>query len=238
MAVAYDAGSESHTDTTTSASEASFTWEHDPVGTPRGVLVYTFVIGSGTDIATSVTYEGAALAAVGGGSAVDSAGEAGVVTAWFLGSSVPTADPATVVVNRTNNANAMYAVCITVTAGGDTSTAGVVLVEGDGAFAEVNVDDGSPGTDSVRFAGFYFGGNNVPAAGANSTDIHSIDPGARVAGTVRETTAGQGSRPVGCDSGSDDRAAVYLAVTEQVVVVVTPPRPTIANFAITRSFTH
>jgi len=36
-AVANNAASESHTGTTSSTSQASFTWTHTPVGTPRGV---------------------------------------------------------------------------------------------------------------------------------------------------------------------------------------------------------
>lgn len=45
--------------------------------------------------------------------------------------------------------------------------------------------------------------------------------------TVRETTAGQGSRPVGFSYGtSDDRAAVHLAVRE----VSAPPSGNTTNF--------
>lgn len=216
MAVAHDFASESHTGTTGSASEASFSWSHNPVGTPKGVLVLVFQLGNSGDDTTSVTYDGTTVPAVSGGNAVDTVQEPGRCKAFFLGSSVPTTDPATVVVNRNNNANVMYAVCVTVTASGDTAVTGVALEQENQALTEENVDDGSPGTNSLRYAGTFFGGANVPAAGSNSTALHDLDVGAHTAAVVRETTAGQGSRPVGFNTGatSDDVAAVYLAIKE------------------------
>ena len=217
MAVAYDAGSESYTGATTgSVSEASFTWDHTPVGTARGVLVFVITMLSDVQHVTSVTADGSAVPAVSGGAAVDSATEPGRCDVFFLGSSVP-AGTLTMVVNRTNDAIEMWACCITVTAAADTEvyTTGIVLLEGDGTLAEQNVDDGSPGTNSVRFAGIHSGLAGVPAAGANSTVVHGFDTGSNVAQVVRETTAGQGSRPVGFSDGTtDDRAAVHLAVRE------------------------
>ena len=215
MAVAHDAASESHAGTTGSVSEASFSWSHNPVGTPRGVLVYTFVVDDSSDLATAVTYGGASLSAVSSGRAVDTAGEPGDCKAWFLGTSVPTDDPATVVVTRTNNTRQMYAVAITVTAGGNTEVTGVVLVQEDGAFVEELVDDGSPGTDSVRYAGTFSGRLGPPSPGISSTALEDIDFGSVAVATVRETTAGQGNRLVGfLVTQSDDRAAVHLAIRE------------------------
>src|SRR3990167_10680032 len=104
MAVAHDASSESHTGTTGSASEASFSWSHTVVGTPKGVFVLVFTIGT-DNLATSVTYGGVTMLALGtdGGVARDTATEPGVVKLFYLGSGVPTGNQ-TVVVNRTNNA--------------------------------------------------------------------------------------------------------------------------------------
>lgn len=217
MAVAHDAASESHTGITGSTSEGSFSWTHTPVGTPRGVLV--FVIshgGSGADIVSAVTYGGSALSIPTGAVAVDTTGEDGRTQAWFLGSSIPTGAQ-TVQVTRTNNASVVWACAITVTASGDTEvhTAGIVLLQEDGTLAEQNVTDGSPGTNSLRYAGLMSGLGNVPTPGANSTALHDLDVGARVNAVVRETTAGQGSRPVGwASASSDDRAAVHLAIRE------------------------
>src|SRR5690349_10234852 len=127
MAVAFDASSEAHTGTTGSASEASFTWNHTPVGTPRHVLVFVWTNADESDI-TSVTNGGTALTAVSGGEAADTTGEPGRCSAYELGSSIPTGVQA-VVVNRTNNATVMSAVAITSTASTDCKvhTAGIVL---------------------------------------------------------------------------------------------------------------
>lgn len=216
MAVAHDAFGESHGGTTGSASEASFIINHNPVGTPRGVAVVVITNADADDI-TSVTYAGAAMTQI--AEAIDTTDEPGRCTLFFLGSSVPTDDPATVTVNRVNNADVMYAVSISVTAATDTEvyTPGIVLLENDGTLAEQNVDDGSPGTNSVRYAVINSGLGSVPAAGANSSILGGIDFGTRVAHAVQETTAGQGSRPVGWSSGTtDDRAAVHFAIREVV----------------------
>jgi hypothetical protein len=213
LAVAHDATSESHTGTTPSLSEASFNWTHTPSGTPTGLLIFTFDFTSNTHAPQSIDYGGTNVPAVSGGVATDSAAEPASVKAWFL--TAPPSGSQTVTVTRTNNANGCYAVAITVT--GTTPEVyepGIVLLNDDGALAEQNVDDNSPGTNSVRYAGCYSGDLNVPTTGANSTLLHDIDLGPRGGKVVRETTAGQGSRPVGCTSPSDDRAAVHLAVRE------------------------
>jgi len=217
-AVAYDAGSESHTGTTGSTSQASFTWNHTPVGTPKGALVFVFTNANAADV-TSVTYGGTTMTQVSGGQAIDTAIEPGRTDTFFLGASVPTGVQA-VVVNRVNNADVMYATAITVTAATNTTPVGFVLLQNDGTLAEQLVDDGSPGSNSVRFAGINSGLASVPAAGANSTVVVGIDYGARVVQVVRETTAGQGARSVGFSSAtSDDRAAVHLAVAEITTIL-------------------
>jgi hypothetical protein len=111
----------------------------------------------------------------------------------------------------------LYAVAITVTAGGDTAVheAGIVLLQNDQALVEQNVDDGSPGVDSVRYAGIYSGSGISTLWGPNSTQLQGLDIGTVAASAVRETTAGQGSRLVGFDFiGVDDTAAVHLAIKE------------------------
>lgn len=234
MAVAYDAFTESHA-TGGSASEASFSWSHNPVGTPKGVLVFVCT-NANADYITSVTYDGVNVPQVSGGEAADTATEPGRTTAFFLGSSVPTTDPATVVVNRTNNATVLWAVSITVTASSDTAvyTAGIVLLQENQAPAEKNVDDGSPGSNSVRFAGINYGRSAASiAAGANSTMLATQNHAStsRSTAVCRETTAGQGSRPVGFTGVSDDCAAVHLAVYEAAAaagipsLVMAPPVP-------------
>ncbi len=228
MAVAYDASSESHPGTSGSTSEASFTWNHNPTGTPKGVLIFVMQDNASTDKVTSVTYGGTTVPAVSGGFAADTLGEIRACKAFFLGAAVPTGTKA-VVVNRTNDTTLMYAVAATVTAAADTTvhTPGIVLQQADTSLVEQNVTDGSvSGTNSVRFAGGSFALNGLPGGGANSSAVAAIDFGSQVAQVVRETTAGQGSRPVGFSSGtSDDVAAVYLAVREALVVITIPVTP-------------
>ena len=159
-APAHDAASESHTGATGSASEASFSWTHTPVGTPRGVLVFVFDANANAVDVTSVTYGGVSVPAVSGGEARDTAGEAGSCKAFFLGSSIPTGAQ-TVQVNRNNNANIMYAVAITVTAASDTAISGTpVLAQEDQAPSEQSVDTAA--TDALRYQGAYHGAA-VPA---------------------------------------------------------------------------
>lgn len=214
MAVAHDAASESHTGTTGSTSEASFSWTHTPVGTPKGVLVFVFNANSNAVDVTSVTYGGSSVSAVSSAEARDTAGEPGSCKAFFLGSSVPTGAQ-TVVVNRNNNANVMYAVAITVTASSDTAISGTpVLAQEDQQLVEKNVDTGA--TTALRYAGIY-GGYVFPiSAGSNSTLLHDIDFGSFGVSVVRETTGGSGSRPVGgtAPASNDDTAAVHLAIAE------------------------
>jgi len=185
------------------------------------VLVFTCE-NANADSATAVTYGGVSLTAVPGGLAQDSAGEPRNTKAWHLGSSIPAGVQA-IVVTRTNNANVMYAGCFTATADFDTEPTGVVTAGSDGSCIETNIDDGSPGSNSLRYASCNSALNTVsasPAAntlaqGANSTFSLSIDFGTSVILMVRETTAGQGSRPVGYDAAtSDDRAICLLAIRE------------------------
>jgi hypothetical protein len=217
-AVANDRSDESHTGTTGSASEASFSWTHASAVSPRGILVFTCGLSSATNDVTSVTYGGVSMTAVTGGAATDTITEPGNMKAWFLGASVPTGNQ-TVIVNRNNNANILYAVSISVTASSDTAThdAGIVLQNESGVLAEQSVTDGSPGTDSMRVAGAFMGHDTVGAIanGASTTGLRDIDVGSVGCKVVRETTLGQGARSLGWSEGaSDDRAAVYLAIKE------------------------
>ena len=224
MAVAFDAESESHTGTTPSTSEASYTWNHaGHASLVKGVLVYCFTNAfSGNAVDTGVTYGGVAMTSV--GNASDTTTEPGHTQAWFLGSAIPQGTQA-VVVTRTNNTVQSYSVCFTVTAGADTETFGLGVIQDDNVLGEVAVNDGSPGTNSLRFYGLKSGLAAPPAAGANTTAGPSLDPGAQISASYRETTPGQGSRNVGpAVSTSDDTAAVYLAIREVTgAAAVGPP---------------
>lgn len=226
---------ESHTGSTGSVSEASFSFTGGNSPTvPRGVVVFVFNLSSGTDTVTSVTYGGIPMIEVPGGFANDTAAEPGFVKSYFLGTGIPSGAQ-TIVVNRTNNTDIMYAVQAVVddTSGGagygsDTEVTGVVVQNEDGTLAAQSINDGSvSGQNSQRYAAVYSGLSAPAAAASLSTVIQSIDVGANWAGVVRETTPGIGARNVGFSSGTtDDRAAVYLAIRE----VLIPPSPSGAPF--------
>ena len=213
MAVAHSAASESHTGTTGSTNEASFSWTHTQSGTPQGVLVFVHTINNASNTVTSVTYGGLALTRVAGAVAIDTGGEPGRTDMFFLGSGLGTGNQ-TITVNRVNNGRLMYASAATVTAGADVNVTGIQIEEQNQALSPVAVDDGSSGINSLRYAATYSGRGSVPPAGTGSTTLTSIDFGARCASMVRETTAGQGARDVGFTAASDDVAAVYVAVRE------------------------
>lgn len=214
MAVAYLNNTASHAADAGSVSEASFTWNHAPGGTAKGVVVFVFQEGATSDACTGVTYGGVTLASL-GTIVADTASELGTVKAYFLGASVPTDNPAAVVISRTNDTTQMYAVCYTFSSAADCSTAGYATWAENQSFGVQSIDDGSPGENSVRVMGMYYGDSSVRAAGTGSTAGASIDLGARVACTFYETTPGQGSRDVGPESSaSDDLAAIAFAVIE------------------------
>lgn len=213
MAVAHSASSESHTGTIGSQNQTSFSWTHTQTGTPNGVLVFVYVLNNGTDTATTVRYGSVTLSRIPFSSAVDSSGEPGRTDLYFAGTGLGAGNQ-TITVNRVSNANIMYATAATVTADTRTNITGVVLLQNDQVLAEQNVNDGSPGTNSIRYAGINSGLDTPPSAGANSTLLQSIDIGTKTAALVRETTAGQGSRPVGFTGSTDDVAAIHCAVRE------------------------
>lgn len=215
MAVAHEAYARSHAGTGSSSSESSFAFDLAATDA-AGVLVFVLSFGNTSNLVSAVDVEGVAASLVSGGRAVDTAGETGDCQAWFVGSGLP-AGTLTITVSRTNNSVTMMAYAVSVTASADTEVyaAGLVLDQEDGTLAERSVDDGSPGTDSLRYAALNTGLGTPPSVGANTTSLAADDYGARCSSMARETTAGQGSRSIGWSSGSsDDRAAVYVAIYE------------------------
>jgi hypothetical protein len=209
--VAHDASCES----TLTQSVSSHTCSLTASASAKGILVFTFNVNTTNDNFTGVTDgSGTPLVAVSSCSGADTAGEPGSVKAWFLGSGVTTGTQ-TITASRTTNTDQGYIIAISVTAGGNTQTNGCVVVQENAVPAEQNVTDGSLGTNSVRYAAAYYGltaGNMTD--GANSTRLQDASTASQSGAAWRETTAGQGSRPVGFTGVSDDLAAVYLAVRQ------------------------
>lgn len=212
MAIAHDYASESHTGTTGSQSETSFSWTHSGAASGvQGAVVFTFT-NTSTIFVSGVTYGGLTLTEVTSATAVDSAGEPGVCRAWFVGSGIPQGNQS-VVVSRTQNAQIIYATCATMTGSGITKVIGApVLVKNDAAQSEQSID--TQGRYAIRYAGTTSGLATPPGAGASSTSLHVIDYSSLGNTFVRETTPGTGNRAVGFTGASDDVAAVYIAITE------------------------
>jgi hypothetical protein len=213
VAVSHDASTESHTGTTVSQSEASFNWSHTVGASANYLWVVTCDLSSTTHAATAVDVGGNAMTDL-SVTAQDSAAEPSSGKLWGLAN--PPTGAQTITVTRTNNTNGVYAVAASQIGTGtlEVYVTGVATQNDDGALSEISVDDGSPGTNSLRYAVGYTGDLNAPGTGANSTALQSIDIGPRAVGAVRETTAGQGARSVGLTSPSDDRWQIGFAVRE------------------------
>jgi len=230
MSIAYDAVSSLGSSST---SGSSFNWNHTPVGTPKGVVVFTFT-NANADDATAVTYGGVSMTAVTGGRAVDTAGEPGDCKVWFLGSGVLTGTQS-IVVTRNASGNGMTGIALTVTSSQDSDihTAGIVLAEGDQVLSEKSPTDGSSGTgNSLYVAGVFSGCDSFQTTiftsfpspsvlypGANSTWRAGFDFGTTVCGVVTRTNVGTGAQAVGFITAltpTEDTAAVHFAIKDVV----------------------
>lgn len=223
----------------TSGSQASVaSFNIGTLGTgARAGIVFIATHGTG-DLITGVTWNGVAMNRL--YRAADTDTEPGAVVAYFLDN----VSNGTITVSRTNNAVVTVGYAASISAArvtraiqtitrvsstqntdADTSTTGT------GASGEVAVDDGSPGTSSMRFAAAYTGAATPVAQGTNSTALQSLDSTAFGSSFVRETTAGQGSRSVGFATGTtDDWALVAVAVREEPAL---NPQPSAAALVLT-----
>ena len=213
MTVSLIRNAESHTGTTGSVSEASYTFALGQAGdSPKGVLVFAMSYGA-ADLSTAVTYGGTSLSRVTGGMAADTATEQGRVAAWFLGSSVPSGAQ-NVVVTRSNNANPSYSVAFLLGGAADlTNAVTPVLQQENAAGAAQTIDPGT--TTSIVLAGLYTGSATAPGASTSMTLAQTLSGTYAYAfGAAYETTPTTGSRSRGCTSGNDDLAHVILAISE------------------------
>jgi hypothetical protein len=215
------------------ASVASFNISASLGTGARCGIVFVATHGTG-DLITGVTWNSVAMSRLYRASDTDT--EPGSVVAYFLDNVTNGA----VTVSRTNNAvvTVGYAASISAASACDAfqtitrvsstqNTNADTSTTGTGASGEVTVDDGSPGTNSMRFAAFYTGAATPIAQGTNSTSLHTLDSTAFGSSFVRETTAGQGARSVGAATGTtDDYAFVAVAVRETPAVSEVPRRNT------------
>ncbi len=113
MSIAYDAASNP------TAGTGNLTWNHTPVGTPKGVLVFV-VAANGIDEVTGVTYGGVSMSEVALSPLLKATAFAMAAHAFFLGSSVPTGVQE-VVVTVSSGAAIRQALCYTVTSTQDSA---------------------------------------------------------------------------------------------------------------------
>ena len=208
----------------TSGSQASVaSFNIGTLGTgARAGIVFVATHGSATAVDTGVTWNGVAMSLL--FSAADTDTEPGIVRAYFLDN----VTNGTITVSRTNNATVCVGYAASASAGGATRISQTITrvsstqntnantsTTGTGASGEVSVDDGTPGSNSMRFAAAYTGAASPVGAGTSSSLLQSLDSTAFGSSFVRETNAGQGSRSVGFATGTtDDWALVAVAVSE------------------------
>src|SRR5690349_22086521 len=187
----------------TSGSQASVaSFNIGTLGTgARAGIVFVCTHNSATAVDTGVTWNGVAMTLL--FSATDTDTEPGVVRAYFLDNDTN----GTITVSRTNNATVCVGYAASISALTDTeayqtitrvsstqNTNANTSTTGTGASGEVSVDDGSPGTSSLRYACAYTGNATPLAQGTNSTPLQSLDSTAFGSSLVREKALGQGSR--------------------------------------------
>ena len=213
MATSYNATSSSGLIATTTG----LSFSHQGGATIKGILVFTTVVNLTTNLIKSVEYGGITMERINSAVAVDTSGELAIVQLFFLGENIPSGEQTITVTKTGDTYLEMCATCISVNADGNTSLSSPVLLQESGTYTEQNVDDGSTGINSMRFAYGYYGGSDTLPVGSNSTHLYglSLSGYSRSVTLCRETTAGQGSRPVGFSQAtSDDRAAIHIAVID------------------------
>ena len=211
MAIAFDAQS------TLVVGTGDRTQSHNPVGTPRGVLVIV-VHEVGTDTVAGVTYDGTALIEVPLSPLLHTTPETGSVHAFFLGTGVPTADPATWAVDVTDAAD-YIAACFTVTAAVDTEVHDTTIFDSGATTAP-------SATLTITKDSFVAGGlySGLAAPGstevAGTTEVVTGDLGADSGEISRGDSIKTADFAYGWTQASDDGAVLAIAISESANVNV------------------
>lgn len=197
------------------------TWSHDPVGTPRAIVV---TIGHGTestDCIVSVTYQGTTMSRI--QTNTDTLNEPGRSYVYFLGSSVPTNDPATVsadiAATGACSTTDMHFASLSFTAGND-----VTVIDNDGI--DNNIANPSRtmqyvSRESISVMVLYSGVANVltdatPNCSGSSacTAVNGFDIAAFGVRVDRQTTRGSTDQVMGYTSANDDVAFSVISFTQ------------------------
>lgn len=207
---------------TPTAGTGDLSWTHTPTGTPKGVLVLIATGNGGTssiDDVTTVTYGGSSLSEVTDSPVLSDAGylRGHSQHIFFLGSSIPTGAQ-TVVVSDNNSDNLdKDAICVTVTAGGDTSVVDTAAITGADTSANPGVTLSLGG--ETCFAAVVWG-NDAPAASSVSplsgwTDRMEIDYGNHIGGAYTYDTVGSTDVTAGITwVGGDQTRLIGIAIKD------------------------
>ncbi len=215
-AIAFDAATESVRTGTTDPH----TFNHTPVGTPRGVVVSAIHGTSATDHVSTVTYGGVSMQRI--VRATDTVTEPGAAELWFLGSGVPTGTQTVSADLTSATTDDIEFVCITFTSSGDTYVIDSDSVSADQANPSVTLQ--YQGRTAIAVGALY-GGGAAPSSftpNGNCTEVASEDLGAFYAFVLRQTTPGTADFAIGGTSSSDDVAFVALAATNRTSLAVNP----------------
>lgn len=189
----------------------SFT--HTPVGgDPRGVLVLITQPFAGR-IPSAVTYGGVSMAEVAGSPNEKSTGEAGVVTGWFLGTSIPTGIQTVAI---TAGSRDRVVSCYTVTADGD-----MEVQDSDGSISSDSLANPSitlslGGDDAFCAIGFMSGASAVSGISptTNWTDDIEDDFGGGVIAIYSYDIISNADVAAGWTQSADDAVAIAVAIKE------------------------
>lgn len=204
MTVAYDAFSSG-----IGANTYSFT--HTPVGTPRAVIVYTTTGGAG-DV-TGVTYGGVAMTQMTGSPNNLSGAEAGNVTGWFLGASIPTGAQS---VSVTSGAATKIAYCNTLTGAADTEIVDVDATINSTSQADPSVTLSLGGRTCFASICLYSGHDAATSVTPFSgwTSRNETDVGAQILAYYTYDTVGTTDVTSGWTQTADDALAITAAISE------------------------
>lgn len=213
MAIAFDVA------TPLAVGTGDRNFSHNPVGTPRGVLVIV-VHEVGTDTVAGVTYGGTSLVEVPLSPLLHTTPETGSIHAFFLGSGVPATDPATVAIDVTDALD-YIAACFTVTAGADT------IIHDTSTFDSGATTAPSATltiTESAFVAGGLYSGLAAPGSTevAGTSEVVTGDLGADSGEISRGSTLKTTDFAYGWTQASDDGAVLAVAIVEATPKTVTP----------------
>ena len=199
--------------TSSTGGTGDYAFDHTPVGTPRGAIVYVIVNGVSVAGVTGVTYGGTAMTQVSLSPALNATGELGACHTFFLGSSIPTGTQS-VSVDATLGTEVSVAGCTTLTAAQDTSVVTTGKVES-------NSDDNPSvtlslgGVSSFCMIGAWSGlGNLSMAPFTGWTDRFEHDFGNQNGLIYTYDTVGTTDVAAGYTAGSDDVAMIAVAIRE------------------------